>query len=156
MYISFENIIRFIWLVSWTWLPTLHSDAIVSQVLDELGLQMTEGLSDLPSTAGTLGTTTNAAKTPVAVADAADDDIQARLDNLRREWGALETQILSSRVHECSVVCIVTTILPSCPDATWLAKHRHSSRFFWLHNDSISLFWCCSLKFYFLKNIPQV
>ncbi|XP_045126694.1 charged multivesicular body protein 2a-like isoform X2 [Portunus trituberculatus] len=62
-----------------------ESDAIVSQVLDELGLQMTEGLSDLPSAAGTLGTTTNAAKTPVAVADAADDDIQARLDNLRRE-----------------------------------------------------------------------
>lgn len=63
----------------------LCSDAIVSQVLDELGLQMTEGLSDLPSAAGTLGTTTPASKTPVAVTDAADDDIQARLDNLRRE-----------------------------------------------------------------------
>ncbi|XP_064087932.1 charged multivesicular body protein 2a isoform X1 [Macrobrachium rosenbergii] len=61
-----------------------ESDAIVSQVLDELGLQMTEGLSDLPSTGGTLGATT-ASKAPVAVADAADDDIQARLNNLRRE-----------------------------------------------------------------------
>lgn len=61
-----------------------ESDAIVSQVLDELGLQMTEGLRELPAAGGTLGTTT-AAKTPVAVADAADDDIQARLDNLRRE-----------------------------------------------------------------------
>ncbi|KAG7169032.1 Charged multivesicular body protein 2a-like 1 [Homarus americanus] len=61
-----------------------ESDAIVSQVLDELGLQMTEGLSELPSAGGTLGTTA-ASKTPVAVADAADEDIQARLDNLRRE-----------------------------------------------------------------------
>ena len=76
----------------------LSSDAIVSQVMDELGLQMTEGLSELPSTAGTIGTTTNAAKTPVAVADAANDDIQARLDNLRREWRAYITQSFSPRV----------------------------------------------------------
>ncbi|KAK3869869.1 hypothetical protein Pcinc_024848 [Petrolisthes cinctipes] len=61
-----------------------ESDAIVSQVLDELGLQMTEGLSVLPTTGGTLAAST-AAKTPVAVADAGEDDIQARLDNLRRE-----------------------------------------------------------------------
>lgn len=57
-------------------------------MLDELGLQMTEGLSDLPSAAGTLGTATAASKAPVAVTDAADDDIQARLDNLRREWSS--------------------------------------------------------------------
>jgi len=63
-----------------------EGDAIVSQVLDELGLQMTEGMSELPSVGGTLSTG-QTAKTPVAagVADAADDDIQARLDNLRRE-----------------------------------------------------------------------
>merc|ERR1719370_1015747 len=62
-----------------------EGDAIVSQVLDELGLQMTEGMSGLPSVGGTLSTG-QTAKEPVAVgvADAADDDIQARLDNLRR------------------------------------------------------------------------
>lgn len=81
-----------LWLLSPP-IPLLFtSDAIVSQVLDELGLQMTEGLSDLPSTAGTLGATTPASKTPVAVTDAADDDIQARLDNLRREWGSRADQ----------------------------------------------------------------
>ena len=70
-------------------------------MLDELGLQMTEGLGELPSTGSTLASTavTNKAK-PVALGgggggggaaagggggDAGDDDIQARLDNLRRE-----------------------------------------------------------------------
>ncbi|XP_018007312.1 charged multivesicular body protein 2a [Hyalella azteca] len=63
-----------------------ESDAIVSQVLDELGLQMTEGLGDLPSTGATLASTTGPSKAPaVAVGDDGDDDIQARLDNLRRE-----------------------------------------------------------------------
>lgn len=64
-----------------------ESDAIVSQVLDELGLQMTEGLGELPSTGATLNATkAGATKAPaVAVGDDGDDDIQARLDNLRRE-----------------------------------------------------------------------
>uniref|UniRef100_A0A2P2I6C9 Charged multivesicular body protein 2a-like n=1 Tax=Hirondellea gigas TaxID=1518452 RepID=A0A2P2I6C9_9CRUS len=66
-----------------------ESDAIVSQVLDELGLQMTEGLGVLPSTGGTLtASTTGPMKAaPMAIGgdDAGDDDIQARLDNLRRE-----------------------------------------------------------------------
>lgn len=69
-----------------------EGDAIVSQVLDELGLQMTEGMGALPSVGGTLSTGQTAKVGPVAVgvgggggADAADDDIQARLDNLRRE-----------------------------------------------------------------------
>lgn len=60
----------------------------MSQVLDELGLQMTEGLGDLPSTGATLtATRAGPAKAPaVAVGgDDGDDDIQARLDNLRRE-----------------------------------------------------------------------
>lgn len=61
------------------------SDAIVSQVLDELGLQMNEKLSSLPEAAG--GLSTGATKqTPVATAVGdADADLQARLDNLRRE-----------------------------------------------------------------------
>lgn len=61
-----------------------ESDAIVSQVLDELGLQLSDKLTDLPSAAGSLankGAETNKA---TAVADA-DADLQARLDNLRRE-----------------------------------------------------------------------
>lgn len=61
----------------------------MSQVLDELGLQMTEGLGDLPSTGATLASTTGPVKAkPVAVGSdqtGDDDDIQARLDNLRRE-----------------------------------------------------------------------
>ena len=58
----------------------------MAQVLDELGLQLTDQLSGLPQTAGSLNP---AAKTPAAAAAAAvpdaDADLQARLDNLRRE-----------------------------------------------------------------------
>lgn len=63
-----------------------YSDAIVSQVLDELGLQMNDQLSGLPQAGGSLATPA-AAKTPVPsgpISDA-DADLQARLDNLRRE-----------------------------------------------------------------------
>lgn len=64
-----------------------ESDAIVKQVLDELGVQMSEQLSDLPSTGGTLASATASKNTPVAAAAVsdADADLQARLDNLRRE-----------------------------------------------------------------------
>lgn len=75
-----------------------ESDAVVNQVLDELGLQLTDTLSGLPQTAGTLpasGSKQPAAAAAVAgggggggngggVSDA-DADLQARLDNLRRE-----------------------------------------------------------------------
>lgn len=61
------------------------SDAVVAQVLDELGLQMNDQLSGLPQASGSLATTSG--KTPVAAAalSDADADLQARLDNLRRE-----------------------------------------------------------------------
>uniref|UniRef100_T1IQ20 Charged multivesicular body protein 2a n=2 Tax=Strigamia maritima TaxID=126957 RepID=T1IQ20_STRMM len=63
-----------------------ESDAIVSQVLDELGLQVSEQMSDLPSASGSLAQPANkkaaVAAGPVSDADA---DLQARLDNLRRE-----------------------------------------------------------------------
>ncbi|XP_023012288.1 vacuolar protein sorting 2 [Leptinotarsa decemlineata] len=69
-----------------------ESDAVVNQVLDELGLQLTDTLSGLPQTGGALPT---GQKQPVAAAAAsggnggglsdADADLQARLDNLRRE-----------------------------------------------------------------------
>merc|ERR1712045_65030 len=66
-----------------------ESDAIVNQVLDELGLQLNDKLGDMPVAAGTLASTT-AAKNKTAVAaggaDADDDaDLQARLDDLRRD-----------------------------------------------------------------------
>lgn len=65
-----------------------ETDAIVKQVLDELGVQLSEQLGELPSTGGTLSTATTGAKVPAAAAAGvpdADADLQARLDNLRRE-----------------------------------------------------------------------
>uniref|UniRef100_A0A1Q3FHI5 Putative snf7 n=3 Tax=Culex tarsalis TaxID=7177 RepID=A0A1Q3FHI5_CULTA len=86
-----------------------ETDAIVSQVLDELGLQMNDQLSGLPQASGSLsvaggvkapqaaamgagaggggagvagGAGGSGAGSPVSDADA---DLQARLDNLRRE-----------------------------------------------------------------------
>ncbi|XP_035901057.1 charged multivesicular body protein 2a [Anopheles maculipalpis] len=75
-----------------------ETDAIVSQVLDELGLQLTDQLSGLPQASGSLAV--SGTKTPQAAAvgaaggsgggagspvSDADADLQARLDNLRRE-----------------------------------------------------------------------
>ncbi|GFY43873.1 charged multivesicular body protein 2a [Trichonephila inaurata madagascariensis] len=60
-----------------------ESDAIVAQVLDELGLDVSDKLKELPSTGGTLSTGASTNKQP-ALADV-DADLQARLENLRRE-----------------------------------------------------------------------
>nr|CAG4644420.1 EOG090X0H8I [Lepidurus arcticus] len=67
-----------------------ESEAIVSQVLDELGLQLTDQLTGLPMAAGSLAASGVGKKTaePAAAAAAASDadaDLQARLNNLRRE-----------------------------------------------------------------------
>jgi len=61
-----------------------ESDAVVSQILDELGLQLHDQLGGLPQVSGGLST---GSKEPAAAALAgdADADLQARLDNLRRE-----------------------------------------------------------------------
>jgi charged multivesicular body protein 2A len=71
----------------------------VSQVLDELGLQLTDQLSGLPQASGSLAAS-GVKATPIAAAaggggvsggagpgtvNDADADLQARLDNLRRE-----------------------------------------------------------------------
>ncbi|XP_030843778.1 charged multivesicular body protein 2a-like [Strongylocentrotus purpuratus] len=64
-----------------------ESDVIVSQVLDELGLSLTDDLVGIPSTGGALNTKSKETG-KVAQADGlsdADADLQARLDNLRRE-----------------------------------------------------------------------
>merc|ERR1719187_627391 len=61
-------------------------DAIVSQVLDELGLQLTAQMAAVPVAGGSLAAPAAAAKTPVAAAEAdADADLAARPENLRRE-----------------------------------------------------------------------
>nr|ACO10416.1 Charged multivesicular body protein 2a [Caligus rogercresseyi]ACO11452.1 Charged multivesicular body protein 2a [Caligus rogercresseyi] len=65
-----------------------ESDAIVSQVLDELGLQLNDQLKDVPAGTSTLATPgANKEKKAVAAGDVddADADLQERLDALRRE-----------------------------------------------------------------------
>ncbi|KAK7108803.1 charged multivesicular body protein 2a-like [Littorina saxatilis] len=64
-----------------------ESDAIVSKVLDELGLQMADDLAGLPGTGQSLSTAASGSKQPVAAAAVgdADADLEARLDNLRRQ-----------------------------------------------------------------------
>uniref|UniRef100_A0A8C6AD77 Charged multivesicular body protein 2A n=1 Tax=Marmota marmota marmota TaxID=9994 RepID=A0A8C6AD77_MARMA len=64
-----------------------ESDAVVSQVLDELGLSLTDELSNLPSTGGSLSVAAGGKKaeaTASALADA-DADLEERLKNLRRD-----------------------------------------------------------------------
>merc|ERR1740123_2796240 len=66
-----------------------ETDNIVTQVLDELGLQMTDQITGLPIAGGSVGTAAKGQKAPVAAAEGAaadlDDDLEARLNNLRRE-----------------------------------------------------------------------
>ncbi|VDN55366.1 unnamed protein product [Dracunculus medinensis] len=60
-----------------------ETDAVVSQVLDELGIQMNEELSALPNAQSVLSPA-DGKKAQAALSDA-DADLQARLENLRRE-----------------------------------------------------------------------
>ena len=63
-----------------------ETEAVVQQVLDELGIQMGEELNKLPTAEGALGTKVAADTKPQAVAVSdVDADLQARLENLRRE-----------------------------------------------------------------------
>lgn len=83
-----------------------ESDAVVSQVLDELGLQLGDQLSGLPQASGSLSIASGSKQPQAAAVGAggsggaigggggtgggntpldADADLQARLDNLRRE-----------------------------------------------------------------------
>merc|ERR1719450_628034 len=64
-----------------------ETDAIVTQVLDELGLQLGDQLAGVNAPSGSLATAATGGKTPVAAgAEAdADADLMARLENLRRE-----------------------------------------------------------------------
>ncbi|XP_065205591.1 charged multivesicular body protein 2a-like [Planococcus citri] len=66
-----------------------ESDQIVSQVLDELGLQLNDQLAELNPASASLASTNKSAVPAAANANGglsdADADLQARLDNLRRE-----------------------------------------------------------------------
>lgn len=70
-----------------------ESDAIVSQVLDELGLQLTDQLTGVPVEGGSLSVAAGKDKKPAAAAAGADGgadndadaDLQDRLNALRRE-----------------------------------------------------------------------
>ncbi|XP_015791338.1 charged multivesicular body protein 2a [Tetranychus urticae] len=66
-----------------------ESNTIVAQVLDELGIQVNEKLSEIPTVGGSLPAgTSQSSKTPTAAAASADDadaDLIARLENLRRQ-----------------------------------------------------------------------
>merc|ERR1719446_470895 len=62
-----------------------ETDAIVTQVLDELGLQLSDQLTGVPAASGTVGVGAQGGKVPVAAEADADADLAARLENLRRE-----------------------------------------------------------------------
>uniref|UniRef100_A0AC34GW45 Charged multivesicular body protein 2a n=1 Tax=Panagrolaimus sp. ES5 TaxID=591445 RepID=A0AC34GW45_9BILA len=65
-----------------------ETEQVVAQVLDELGIQMSEELSGLPSAEGSLAAAAAAQKKQAAVAEPAmsdaDADLQARLEMLRK------------------------------------------------------------------------
>uniref|UniRef100_A0A914C045 Charged multivesicular body protein 2a n=1 Tax=Acrobeloides nanus TaxID=290746 RepID=A0A914C045_9BILA len=65
-----------------------ETEAVVNQVLDELGIQLSEEMASLPSAANisTAVTTKDKGQPQAAAAlSDADADLQARLENLRRE-----------------------------------------------------------------------
>ncbi|KAK6736367.1 hypothetical protein RB195_019194 [Necator americanus] len=65
----------------------VESEQIVNQVLDELGIQMGQEMAGLPTAGGQIGVSAGEkTRQPVAAGGAdIDDDLQARLDQLRRE-----------------------------------------------------------------------
>lgn len=62
-----------------------ESDAIVSQVLDELGLNLSDELSNLPSMGGSLSVASGKKAEPQPALADADADLEERLNNLRRD-----------------------------------------------------------------------
>lgn len=62
----------------------VFSDQVVNQVLDELGIQMGEQMGAIPTPGSALPASAAAQPQAAALSDA-DADLQARLENLRRE-----------------------------------------------------------------------
>lgn len=63
--------------------PVVGSEAVVTQVLDELGIELSGKLTDLPTATGSLSTPQAAGNKAEALDSEAS--LAARLDNLRRE-----------------------------------------------------------------------
>ena len=63
----------------------LFSDAIVNQVLDELGLQLADDLSGLKPVDTSLKAGPSKVAQPAAAVADADADLEARLANLKRQ-----------------------------------------------------------------------
>ncbi|TSK14698.1 Charged multivesicular body protein 2a [Bagarius yarrelli] len=61
-----------------------ESEAVVSQVLDELGLSLSDELSHLPSTGGSLSVADGRKAEPQSTLEDAEADLEERLNNLRR------------------------------------------------------------------------
>ncbi|KAM9831236.1 charged multivesicular body protein 2a [Neosynchiropus ocellatus] len=62
-----------------------ESDAIVTQVLDELGLNLSDELSNLPATGASLSAAGARKSEPQAALADADADLETRLNNLRKD-----------------------------------------------------------------------
>ncbi|KAL0633907.1 ESCRT-III subunit protein did4 [Maublancomyces gigas] len=62
----------------------MESDEIVNQVLDEIGVEMNQTLGETPSGIASTNTVTEGKIAQAVGADSMDDDLQARLDSLRR------------------------------------------------------------------------
>merc|ERR1719357_2324009 len=62
-----------------------EGDKIVQQVLDELGLNLSDELSNLPSTGGSLSVAGGKKAEPQAALADADADLEERLNNLRKD-----------------------------------------------------------------------
>ncbi|XP_056400408.1 charged multivesicular body protein 2a-like [Hyla sarda] len=62
-----------------------ETDAVVSQVLDELGLTLTDELSNLPATGGSLSVAGAKKGEPTAALADADAHLEERLNNLQRD-----------------------------------------------------------------------
>ncbi|KAL7267854.1 ESCRT-III subunit protein did4 [Rhizina undulata] len=61
-----------------------ESDEVVNQVLDEIGVDLNQALGETPSGLGTQNAVAEGRVAQAVGADAMDDDLQARLDSLRR------------------------------------------------------------------------
>jgi len=61
-----------------------ESEQIVNEVLDEIGIDLSEKLADTPNTKAEVQKQSATPAKEAATADVADADLQARLDNLRK------------------------------------------------------------------------
>lgn len=70
---------------NWTVFYIQYSEDLVTQILEELGLQLQHQLPELPGQSKARGPQKVAADGSVTTTNNIEDDLQARLDNLRRD-----------------------------------------------------------------------